>query len=465
MEFMLEKVGVVNKSTIRLDGLTIICGTNNSGKSTAGKALYTTIESLSNLKEKLHKELLMNYRRVTMLVSRVLDLASIAKYVDFPKIQKDKNKNFDVLLNDNIYDFHIDPQMENVVGSFIDLKNTIEFLNQDLLLEYAVKSKSRTLQMYLKNFDDNKRKALSFIDKLNKYFDNEDILDFAEQNVAKLSYKEFNGQVFPINLKTNDRKSIFAISKNGEEGCRFVVTDGKNISAVVNSSKLFLNNAIYIDDPFALDKLKRNDEYWFPQMFEEVSLTHTEKLLRILLKKRSSSSIIEDSINQENYAKIVNKISEIIPGSLSLKEGVIFYEEANKEPLRVENLATGSKMFSIIKNLLEKGEINFDTMLILDEPEAHLHPEWQNIFAEIIVLIVKEFNTHILLTTHSPNFLMAIEAFVRKYNLEEKSNYYMVKRRDDGYMVDYECVNGNVSQIYSAFTKPLVEAKQIKEGL
>ena len=64
-------------------------------------------------------------------------------------------------------------------------------------------------------------------------------------------------------------------------------------------------------------------------------------------------------------------------------------KSVGKTLLFVQNLATGSKMFSIIKTLLENGEINFDTMLILDEPEAHLHPEWQNIFAEIIILIVK----------------------------------------------------------------------------
>ena len=121
-------------------------------------------------------------------------------------------------------------------------------------------------------------------------------------------------------------------------------------------------------------------------------------------------------------------------------------------------------MFSIIKNLLEKGEINFDTMLILDEPEAHLHPEWQNVFAEIIVLLVKELDTHVMLTTHSPNFLMALEAYSKKYELLDKANYYMVQHNEDNYTVDYVCVNDQLGRIYSSFTKPLIKVKQLKDN-
>ena len=40
MEFNIKKVGIIKDSSVKLDGLTIITGVNNSGKSTVGKALY-----------------------------------------------------------------------------------------------------------------------------------------------------------------------------------------------------------------------------------------------------------------------------------------------------------------------------------------------------------------------------------------------------------------------------------------
>lgn len=463
MELTLQKVGIINKATVKLNGLTVICGSNNSGKSTAGKALYATIESLSNLEEKLHDELVLNYRRALMNVSRILDLESVSKYVDFDKLQEVCNKDFSMLVEG--YRYRKSPEYTNIVEAYISLKEAVEILEPQLLVDFTLKAKSdlpKKFYAYLDNLEESKSKALSFLGGLNKYYFNEDIHGFSEKSVAALFSTEFNGQVFPVNAKNKEKKSTVSISKNGEMGCSFSIYDKKDITAVVNESKLFFNNAIYIDDPYALDKLVREDEYSFMYRPSRVDYSHFGKLSRLLLKK-NPSSLIEASINKEKYDDIVGKISKVIPGTLTIRDSGIYYEEADKEPLKVQNLATGSKMFSIIKNLLEKGEINFDTMLILDEPESHLHPEWQNAFAEIIVLVVKEFNTHVLLTTHSPNFLMAIEAYAKKYDLLDKANYYMATHNTDNYMVDYVCVNDNLSRIYSSFARPLVNVKQLKD--
>lgn len=465
MEFTLQKVGIINNTTVKLNGLTVICGSNNSGKSTAGKALYATIESLSNLEDKLHDELVLNYRRAVVSVSRILDLGSINKYVNFNELHEFSHKDFSILI-DGPYHYRKVPEYTNIVEAYISLKEAVETLDSDLLLKSSTvpqNNQPKKFLAYLENFEESKNKALSFLESLNKYYFNEDIQDFSEKSVAALFLNEFNGQVFPVNLKAKDRKSSVSISKNGELGCSFSIYDAKDITAVVKKSKLFLNNAIYIDDPYALDRLVREDEYSFLYRTSRLDYSHFGKLTRLLLKK-NTDSLIEASVNKEKYDDIVNKISKVIPGSLTIRDSGIYYEEVDKEPLKVQNLATGSKMFSIVKNLLEKGEINYDTMLILDEPESHLHPEWQNIFAEIIVLLVKEFNTHVLLTTHSPNFLMAIEAYVKEYNLLDKANYYMATHNADNYTVDYMCVNDNLGKIYSSFARPLVEVKQLKDN-
>lgn len=118
-------------------------------------------------------------------------------------------------------------------------------------------------------------------------------------------------------------------------------------------------------------------------------------------------------------------------------------------------------MFSIIKMLLNKGEIDNTTMLILDEPEAHLHPKWQNAFAEIIVLLVKELNVNVLLTTHSPNFMLALDAFMRKYDISEKTNFYQTDIVENEF-VQYHCVNDNMGNIYEDFLKYLSEVKMLR---
>lgn len=63
----------------------------------------------------------------------------------------------------------------------------------------------------------------------------------------------------------------------------------------------------------------------------------------------------------------------------------------------IGNLSMGIKAFTIIRTLLEKGEIHEKDVMVLDEPEIHLHPEWQLIYAELIVLLEKYLHLTILI--------------------------------------------------------------------
>ncbi|VVM17606.1 hypothetical protein BSPWISOXPB_2973, partial [uncultured Gammaproteobacteria bacterium] len=63
---------------------------------------------------------------------------------------------------------------------------------------------------------------------------------------------------------------------------------------------------------------------------------------------------------------------------------------------------------------------------MLDEPEVHLHPNWQLKYAEIITLLVKN-NINILVTTHSPYMIEALERYAEKYDIKDKTNFYLAK--------------------------------------
>ena len=464
MEFNLQKVGIINNSTIKLDGLTVVCGSNNSGKSTIGKALYSSIESLCQIDAKIKDELHINYRRLLINIIRWLDLGSISKYVDFDRMQDEITVDITMLLQ-NVYNPR--HRFNNAVDAFNKLKVAVEFLNKDVIMEYTQKSKSdlpKKFFAFIENYDESRKKSIKILKDYDEYFNNLNYESFTEKSISSLFSTEFKGQIYPVNLKSKEKKSILKLTQNQEVGFNFsILNNGEKI--LLFNSKLFVNNAIYIEDPYILDRIENyNYNFTFSHYDDnENSDSHARKLIR-MLNRESSQTLIEQFINEERYNNIVNKISSVIPGSIKIKDTGVYYEEQNKEPLRVQNLATGSKLFSIIKSLIEKGDINYDTMLILDEPEAHLHPEWQNAFAEIMVLLVKELNVHILLTTHSPNFLMAVEAYSKKHTISDKSNYYFAEHHEDAYMVDYICANDRLSKIYSSFANPLIAVKRIKEN-
>lgn len=171
-----------------------------------------------------------------------------------------------------------------------------------------------------------------------------------------------------------------------------------------------------------MDELdSKNKGIFGEQMQYRDSVTHRGHL-KNLLKSEIASQNVETAMKQivadTKLKKILTKINSVCDFDMkkaddALADSFVFLE--GNHQLSAENISTGLKTFIILKRLLYTGYLEENGLLILDEPEVHLHPQWQILFAEIIVLLQKEFGMHILLTTHSPYFLRAIEVYSAKY--------------------------------------------------
>ena len=175
---------------------------------------------------------------------------------------------------------------------------------------------------------------------------------------------------------------------------------------------------------------------------------------------KKNNNLFEEIINEKEANELFQKINDIFPDEIVLGENGYICSESK---IDIKNLAAGSKMFAIIKKLIENAFVQEETLLILDEPESHLHPEWQNKFAEIIVLLIKYMRPHVLLTTHSPNFLMALELYSKKYGIwDENVNLYCTEHAEDNYMVRYVDVKSSIEKAYAKLANPLFELKKMK---
>ena len=56
MEIALKNIGKVKEADVKIDGITVIAGANDTGKSTVGKALYSIFNSLHNIDDKIKEE-------------------------------------------------------------------------------------------------------------------------------------------------------------------------------------------------------------------------------------------------------------------------------------------------------------------------------------------------------------------------------------------------------------------------
>lgn len=466
MRLKLKNIGIIKETSIKLKGLTVITGHNNSGKSTVGKALFASIEAFSNLDQKRELEINSALMEIVFEIQRILSLQEVVRYLDFTKIEEEYQKVFEVLTSGIRFPFsrkNFDIPVENY---YLSIKEFLEILSGQYLLSKTNKTKNELPKKffhYLENLETSKNKALKVLDKLAELINDKDNLKYSKLIVNTILNKEFHKQIYPIRGKEKEKISKISLIRNEEVGFDFTMLKEKG---VINTgkifNKLFYNNVILIDDAYVIDDSNeyylRRYRYPFPYTFmgETYGYTHKEKLLG-LLSKDSDSSAIEQFLKNKNYEEIRKEINSVVPGEIIEKDGNYFYlENNNAEPLRFENLATGSKTFAILKTLLKNGKIDLDTMLILDEPEAHLHPQWQNIMAELIVLLVNRLDVNILLTTHSINFLLAIETFVKKYNICDKTTYYQTEYVDaEKYMVTHKEIE-NLNEMYEKFSKPFI---------
>lgn len=93
-------------------------------------------------------------------------------------------------------------------------------------------------------------------------------------------------------------------------------------------------------------------------------------------------------------------------------------------------------------------------MIVLDEPEIHLHPKWQLKFAEILILLQKEFDLNIILTSHSPYFINAVEVYSAEHNIADKCKYYLADI-DNEHRAFFEDVTTGTEKIYKKLAEPL----------
>ena len=56
MRLSLENIGIIEKADVEINGLTVIAGNNDSGKSTIGKIAYSLTKSFEDFEKNYEKE-------------------------------------------------------------------------------------------------------------------------------------------------------------------------------------------------------------------------------------------------------------------------------------------------------------------------------------------------------------------------------------------------------------------------
>jgi AAA15 family ATPase/GTPase len=408
----IKGIGKIQNSTIEMNGITVIAGVNNTGKSTFGKALYCMFNAFNNIDRKVLDERIEGIRR-TITRDFLFD--------DFDTIK----------LSDQLLE------------KILNLKDTFSV---DKFCEIMTNSSEKVTESDINTVNN----------VINKYFDEiERYVNFDDTEIKKTIITRFFRNEFMNQIN----------HVNNPEGIGMVelIIGGKNVQMEIIKNECInyidsvgiIHDAILIDNLFILDDSVNN----IISSINKSTNYHRNNLLYRIVKNIESNAITEAFVKQK--LNNIIKIIEPVTNGIFIKSGnsLVFKDDLIKQPLALKNISNGMKVFLIIKRLLEQNEIKEKGVLIFDEPEIHLHPDWQIKFAEILILLQKEFNLTILLTTHSPYFLHAIEVFSKKHNSVKECNFYLAQSTDD---ISNVCdITTNIDEVYQQMAEPFQELDDI----
>lgn len=411
IELSVENFKAVKKADISLDGITVVAGINGCGKSSLSQLLYYSFE-LSN-------------RYDTLVDSFLRD--SMRDYVDALKQIEREIKG------------------ENTVSvgpDFVSVKDKdgyLQYVNEltsrfiryrDFIIELGEKDKLNSYNRIIKIIQDVLYTSSNDLELLLKQLivHIKDSFDNAIQLQEERHYS-----LLGIILRFHLKQELPEHWNIREYGVPFAGAETTTVPILH-----YIKRVAYIDTPMMLGiPIIESKKYW-------ADLTH-------LLNK----TLVSGGENQPLYASL----SQIMNGESVVEEDGIrdrklSYRRNDGKVFDLNDCATGIKAFSILQLLLKNGFLQKDTLLIIDEPEAHLHPQWIVEYARMIVMLHKQIGVKFFIASHSTDMVSAIRYIAAKEEVQGNLNFYLAEdSRETPYEYTYRELGLDIDPIFKSFNK------------
>ncbi|MDK8323170.1 MAG: AAA family ATPase [Campylobacter ureolyticus] len=435
MKLSLKNIGKLKNAEIEINGITIIAGENDTGKSTISKSLYSIFNAFYEIDKTMEEEKEREIRHQIFRLKRLLENDGFNDFVD-GYLARNRHIAGEV-------------QVQKITKQICDefRKNNQQISHETIL---HILSENGLKIISYKDKNPNAAEQRFLVNSIIKLI-NIDEYKHMQRIIQRQFDNEFYGQV--NNLYLDNQGEIALCIKN-----RYINLKSFNNQIKINKyDNIEINIRVpYIDNGLVLENLEYHDIF--------INNNHSENL-SLMLRNNESASAIKEIITEKRLDKILNKLNDIVPGKLvKTREYEYAYEKDNVK-FRLQNISAGLKIFIILKTLIQKECIEDGGTIIFDEPEVHLHPKFQLKLAETLVLLQKEFNLHMLISTHSPYFLKAIEVYSNEHKNSDKCKYYLAKNMKDRPIAEIIDVTDKIYEIYKVLAEPLNILDKLEEEL
>lgn len=433
--YKIENYHSIGKADIAINGITVLTGVNGAGKSTLARWLYYIVNVAYIYETNRFEEYQQSLANM------------IGQFATARKEFSEDNDNDDLLskakrsvLGIKYEGVESADEVLNLYNAatnqfFTDLKNSLPRMSQNAL--------NRILN-YLELERSNDISNEVWIEQLLKKKKSQGL---SEKETFLLRQKnrpidKFFDKIRRVYGET-DRPDIITFQ---EDGVDIIATD--KIGTLLG-----LDRSIYIDTPMALSITDSTNYFWNELLF--------------MLKYQGDCVEIDSEAK-----KVLNHIKTITGGEVVEKKDIAGQEElfynrkSDNLTIKLENVATGIKTFAYIEQLLRKGHLNNRAILIIDEPEAHLHPQWIVEFARILVMLNKEIGLKIMIASHDPDMVSAIRYVADAEGVLSDVNFYLAEHDANSETYTYKALGHDIEPIFESFNKSfdLIEKYGVDNG-
>ena len=414
----------ISQAEIAIDGITVLAGENGCGKSTLSRWLYYLVNTAANFDELLFDELKMQLdgllqqgRTIVREVGRVVREFNSSDFID---------------LSGNLR--RVTFSQENSVNVVMQMfERALRILGAGLI-EYLSDSRSelriQRMNLYLNLNIDSQENLQPSVDSYieGKLQEAEAFLAEYNRNVEERTTEHFFDLVhstYGVEDKEPERIQL------SEDGVKLLRKNGLG-------NLLALDRAIYVDTPMALN----------------FGSTHSDSVFWSDLRRMMKSSPKPPT---PSSFKLLIRVRNLIGGDVRLQDSLYqgkelhYVRKSDNLNIKLEDTATGMKTFAYIQKLIENGFLNNRTLLLIDEPEAHLHPKWIFEFAHLLVLLYKELGVKVMVASHNPDMVAAIQRVAQVENVIDDTHFYQAYLLNDGFQYAYHDLGGAINEIFRSF--------------
>lgn len=441
MKIEISNINKVEKASILLNGLTVIAGENDIGKSTISKMIFSNIKAHSNIidysktavSEKIEPYVSVMFKRLRSVRPNHGELNHTPIIIE---VQKFINELCSLPKED--------------VRSF--LQNFLDGIGDEIHNSFKklIEKDLNSIGACLLN-DDNPAALLS-------------------GEVYRFVESEFLGRITSVGENESscsivDESRLEPGTKQNEVLMSYAIRHGCVDDLTYQDSGFSFRDVTYVESPLYLhlqDVLRRTNVFLntasapSPFVVPMVPMHIRDFSDKMSLFRPSYQT--EDLFRQNS--DILNNVHDITCGSFVYDSADRrIYFTRNDSRFSLNNVASGIKSFGTLEILLQTGMIDLDKMLIWDEPENHLHPAWQVQFANILVQLVK-LGISIVVCSHSPYFIQAIRHFSHLHKVQKSVNYYLGEKGDNG-LSHFDEVSDDLNRLFVKLAKPMNDVMDV----